>query len=221
MEKMSTFYTIAIIVNGELPNRERLDEVWQRADCVVCADGAVNNIFAQGLVPHVVIGDLDSIDPQVRASLSDGIELHHVACQESTDLEKALRFSIQRGASTAILSGTGGGRLDHALTNMAIIHKFSRELSIRLYEPSGYGVLMVADGAAIRYGFSGRPGRLVSLVPFGRVDGVTTTGLEFPLRDEPLEWGVREGVSNRGVEEEVVVSIERGVLLVFSDEPIR
>jgi thiamine pyrophosphokinase len=63
-------------------------------------------------------------------------------------------------------------------------------------------------------------GRLVSLVPFGRVEGITTTGLKFPLRGEPLEWGVREGVSNQSVAEEVVVTIERGELLLFSDESV-
>jgi thiamine pyrophosphokinase len=217
---MSTFDTIAIIVNGELPSRERLNEVWRQADCVVCTDGAINNLIEHGLVPQIVIGDLDSIDPQVRASLCSGVEVHHVACQESTDLEKAFRFAIQRGASTVLLSGLGGGRLDHALTNMAIVQKFSREVSVRLYEPSGYGVLLVAEGAATHHSFSCRLGMLVSLVPFGRVEGITTTGLKFPLRGESLEWGVREGVSNQSVAEEVVVTIERGVLLLFSDESV-
>lgn len=212
---------VGIVVNGELPGVERLQELWQSVDLVITTDGAANGLVAIGCIPHVVVGDLDSIEPQVRASLEQLSEVQHVACQESTDLEKAFRLALERGAEEIVVSGICGGRLDHAITNMAVLHRFCREIPIQLIEPSGYGVFLIADGREERISFSGPVGRIVSLLPLGAVKQVYTEGLRYPLRGEPLVWGVREGQSNEAVAEQITLSIRRGVLLVFSDLPIK
>jgi thiamine pyrophosphokinase len=55
----------------------------------------------------------------------------------------------------------------------------------------------------------------VSLLPFGgRVDGVTTSGLRYPLADEPLEVGPARGLSNVREHERAAVSLRAGRLLV-------
>lgn len=212
---------VGIVVNGELPGVERLQELWQSVDLVITTDGAANGLVAIGCIPHVVVGDLDSIEPQVCASLEQLSEVRHVACQESTDLEKAFRLALERGAEEIVVSGIGGGRLDHAITNMAVLHRFCREIPIRLIEPSGYGVFLTATGRDETLSFSGPIGRIVSLLPIGTVEQVYTEGLRYPLRGEALVWGVREGQSNEAVAEQITLSIRRGVLLVFSDLAIK
>jgi thiamine pyrophosphokinase len=210
--------TIGIIVNGDLPVNERLAEVWQQSKVVISTDGAVNSLMARGHLPHIVVGDLDSLDPRIRELLPPSVEVVEIPCQDSTDLEKAFRLALERGASEVVVAGIGGGRLDHAITNLAILHKFRREVPIRLIEPSGYGILMAAENCHERFAFKGPLGRTVSLVPFGAVEEVRTVGLRYPLNGESLTWGVREGQSNEAVAEEVVIEIRSGVLLVFSDE---
>ncbi len=212
--------TIAIVVNGDLPGNDRLAEVWRQSELVISTDGAVNSLMVRGHLPHVVVGDLDSLDPRVRELLPASVEVIEVSCQESTDLEKAFRLALLRGASEVVVAGIGGGRLDHAITNLAILYKFRREVPIRLIEPSGYGILMAAENHPEQFTFTGRLGRTVSLVPFGTVEGVRTAGLRYPLNGESLAWGVREGQSNEAVDKEVVIEIRRGMLLVFSEEAI-
>lgn len=213
-------HRVGIVVNGELPGIERLRELWRSVDVVMSTDGAANGLVGTGCVPHIVIGDLDSIEPPVRESLEPISEIIPVSCQESTDLEKAVRLALERGAKEIVVTGSGGGRLDHALTNMAVLSRFCREIPIRLIEPSGYGVLLAADGSETMLDFTGAVGRIVSLIPLGSVEQVYTEGLRYPLLGEPLVWGEREGQSNEAVAERIVVSIRRGVLFVFSDRPI-
>ena len=59
------------------------------------------------------------------------------------------------------------------------------------------------------------PGETFSLVPLGRVRGVVLRGAAFPLRDEALEAGVREGISNRTTGTKLVVRHRSGTLLLY------
>jgi thiamine pyrophosphokinase len=60
----------------------------------------------------------------------------------------------------------------------------------------------------------GGPGDLVTLLPLGgAAEGVTTSGLEYPLADETLSSGTTRGVSNVFLAGEAHVTVESGVLL--------
>jgi thiamine pyrophosphokinase len=72
-----------------------------------------------------------------------------------------------------------------------------------------------AAGAVVRHDLTGRAGGVVSLLPFGeRVEGITTSGLRYPLRDEPLEAGPARGLSNVRERSDAWVEVRRGRLLV-------
>ncbi|MFH1474738.1 MAG: thiamine diphosphokinase, partial [Chloroflexota bacterium] len=59
------------------------------------------------------------------------------------------------------------------------------------------------------------PGDLVSLFPFGAdAAGVTTDGLAYPLREEPLRFGPARGLSNVRSGPEASVSLRAGRLLI-------
>jgi thiamine pyrophosphokinase len=61
----------------------------------------------------------------------------------------------------------------------------------------------------------GAVGDIVSLLPFGPgVEGVTTDGLEWPLRDEPLPAGPARGLSNVRARPDATVTLRAGLLLV-------
>ena len=55
----------------------------------------------------------------------------------------------------------------------------------------------------------------------GDVEGVTTTGLEFPLDDEPLRAGSARGMSNRFVANEATVTVRSGVLVAVQPFALR
>jgi thiamine pyrophosphokinase len=75
--------------------------------------------------------------------------------------------------------------------------------------------LLGATAAPAEVRLEGAPGDLVSLFPFG-VDavGVTTTGLAYPLRDEPLRSGPARGLSNVRSGPQARVALRAGRLLI-------
>ena len=76
----------------------------------------------------------------------------------------------------------------------------------------GISFLSVVRGEAV---IRGEDGDIVSLIPLGgRVDGITTAGLEYPLADESLYVGPARGVSNVLTGPIAHITVRKGMLLV-------
>lgn len=215
-----------VVADGDAPVRTALDAAWPGwADdvaLVVAADGGADACPGLGLAPDLVVGDGDSLGPDgldrlVRAGVP--VELARVDKDES-DLELALAAAVRRGADRITVVGAfGGARVDHELANIALLaHPLLERVSAVLLDPRGRLSLVRApapDGGPVRRELPGPVGALVSLLPAGPgVDGVTTTGLRYPLRDEPLPFGPARGLSNVRTEARAGVSVRRGLLLV-------
>ena len=116
--------------------------------------------------------------------------------------------------AVTILGALGGSRFDHALANvwlLALPEAAGREVA--LLDGRTRVRLLTAPG---RLDLSGRPGDLVTLLAFGGdADGVTTEGLAYPLRDEPLAAGPSRGLSNVLIDRRASVAVRAGRLLVI------
>jgi len=184
-------------------------------ELIIGADGGAAQALAWGLVPDLVIGDLDSLSEPDRAKLVQaGCRfLVHPRSKDETDLELALTQAIVEGARQITILGALGGRLDHTLANLLL-------LSLPVLE--GVAVRIVAgvqEARLVRSGESvclhGQPGDLVSLLPIGgEVRGVTTVGLAWPLQAETLLLGFTRGISNEMTSREACIQIEQGYLLL-------
>jgi thiamine pyrophosphokinase len=73
--------------------------------------------------------------------------------------------------------------------------------------------LVVLRGNAT-YTFLGNRGDILSLLPLNRdAEGITLSGLKYPLDAETLYLGTARGVSNEFVHETAAVRIRHGLLL--------
>ena len=52
-----------IFANGLIPDLEAARVLLQPDDLLIAADGGARHLTALGCIPHVVIGDLDSLSP--------------------------------------------------------------------------------------------------------------------------------------------------------------
>jgi thiamine pyrophosphokinase len=183
---------------------------WVRqAPLLVAADGGANHLARVGVRPHFVVGDLDSLDPQVRRWVGEE-RIVPRPDQDHTDLEKTLAFVQEQGASRALVLAATGGRLDHALENLAILARLLPSLPCEIREQ--HTRIVPVSGEA---SFPVPPGATVSLMPLGSCFRVWTEGLFWPLEGEPLSLTQRTGLSNRATSQVVRVRVEGGVLLVF------
>jgi len=182
------------------------------ADLVIAADGGAAVALAHGVQPHVVVGDMDSLAPDVLDDLKgNSVELvTFPPRKDETDLELALLEAVRRGATDITILGALGGRLDHALGNVYLLtmpELLGRRA--RLVDGNVEGFI-VRDEAQLH----GRAGDTVSLIPLTpEVAGIETHGLEYPLRRESLFMGPGRGISNVMLGKRARVSIGGGILL--------
>lgn len=208
-----------IIAGGQAAPDE--DKLWaQRGDLVIAADGGAARALSWGLVPHLVIGDMDSLADGHRAELAArGCRfVVHPRAKDETDLELALTYAVQQGAQEIVVLGALGGRLDHTLANI---------LLLALPALVGVAVSIVegrVDVRLLRSGevatVEGEPGDLVSLLPLGgQAHGVTTIGLAWPLYGESLRLGFTRGISNEMVAPKAEIRVDSGYLVIVHSPP--
>lgn len=203
-----------IFVNGHIPDLELVRQLTRPGDTLLAADGGTRHVLALGLTPSVVIGDLDSLTDADRRKLdAAGTEIRRYPRNKNeTDFELALHYAVEAGYHEILLVAALGDRLDQTLGNLAL-----------LTDPSLVGLhVRVDDGVEQAYFVStrarveGRPGDLVSLIPWGgEVTGVSTDGLRWPLRGETLYPYKTRGISNELLGETASVSLKSGLLLII------
>ena len=207
---------VVLCINGILaPAAEtRLRSTVAAANTVVGVDGGTRHLLRLGILPDFVTGDFDSLTAEELAALAArGVRIVPTPDQNYTDFDKALTFTLDElGAERVRVFGASGGRLDHIYSNLSALIKYGRRADIRLVDETGETWLI--DGKTIITG-ADLPRRTLSLLAFGPADGVTTTGLRWPLQDESLAPGVRDGTLNEVTEETVTVRVQRGDLLIL------
>ena len=199
---------VVILANGVFPTHLIPLEILEDAGTVICTDGSANALAKLDLTPHVIIGDLDSIDPDYEFH---GLEIHDPN-QENTDLEKALDWAVMNGIESVTLLGATGLREDMTVANHYILFDYIEKLNIK----------MITDHATItchsgpRF-FDSFPGEVVSLFPqrFGTV--VSTTALKYLLNGMVLDPSAR-AISNQSLGATFSVDASEPIL-VFRSHP--
>jgi thiamine pyrophosphokinase len=211
-----------VLADGGAPPRAALDAAWpgwdSGVDLVVAADGGARHATALGLRLDRWVGDGDSIDPaDLNALAVSGVRIDRVAREkDASDTELALLAAIDADVEeVTILGGLGGVRIDHALTNVALLeHPALAGRSARLYDERAARISLL-DGPG-EAALDGHVDDLVTLVPVGGpAVGVTTRELRYPLRDETLEPGSSRGLSNVRTAARAGVSLRMGRLLLI------
>ena len=112
-----------IFVNGEIVDYAATARWLHADDYRIAADGGARHMHALGLSPHVIVGDLDSIDENLLARFrQEGAAVErHPAAKAATDLELAIARAVSDGAAEVLLIGALGGRLDQTLANLLIL----------------------------------------------------------------------------------------------------
>jgi thiamine pyrophosphokinase len=203
-----------IIANGEMQNHARLREIWRAADLRIAADGgAVNARQYLALAPHVLVGDLDSLDDVTHAWCTQARTeiIQHPREKNETDLELALDLAMARGATEITLLGALGGRFDQMMANVLLLVKPAHAHIAAHLAGVDFDAWLAWEHATIR----GRRGETVSLIPLTEsVQGIVTEGLRYPLRNETLYLGVARGISNELIAERAEIAFKSGLLLV-------
>ena len=187
-------HTVVVVAGGTSP-QSPLDGIVPAGATVIAADGGIDRALTLGLRIDLAIGDFDSASANgIEAAETQGARFdRHPAEKDATDLELALDSALALSPDRIVVIGDGGGRLDHLLSACLLLAA-ETYAAVMLDAYFGAAVLHVIRGSRT---IRGTAGELVSLISVhGRAEGVTTSGLAYPLLGEALEAGSSRGVSN-------------------------
>lgn len=205
-----------IFVNGNLSNIDQAKNIIKKDDRLIAADGAVGHIIKLGLIPSVIIGDMDSISPNLleQSHLSPTILIKYPTKKDKTDFELAVDYCLESKFEEIIIFGVFGDRIDHFIGNillMAKVQNEKRSIKIKIIEDKKE-IYILTEKIEI----SGQVGDELSIIPISsKLEGIITSGLEYKLDNETLSLGSTRGISNVFNSSLITIKVRKGVALVI------
>ena len=182
-------------------------------DYVIAADRGFDSLMAYGVRPDLAVGDFDSLGH--RPDHPNVIQLP--AEKDDTDMVYALRKGLELGYRRFVLLGGVGGRLEHTLGNLQLLDWLSLHGAQGFLAGEKTIATCIRDGKTLSFPAS-MSGYLSVFCNSGRAEGVTLTGLKYPLEDDALTGDFPLGVSNQFLGEPASVSARTGSLLLIWED---
>lgn len=187
-------------------------------DLILAADRGLEFCSRHGIRPDLILGDFDSIDPEVlEACRQEGkIPIRRFQPEkDATDTAIALEAALELGAEEVCFLGATGTRLDHTLSNIYNLYLLWKR-GLRGSIVDACNRITMPPEREIFLRKKEQFGNYVSCFPFGReVRGLTLEGFRYPLREYTLELG--DGglsVSNEILAEEARITYREGILVL-------
>jgi thiamine pyrophosphokinase len=205
---------VFVVSGGELgdPTFLREQAATKTPAAVICADGGARHVEAAGIIPVLIVGDMDSLDAQRQAYYeAKGCRIVcHPRRKDETDTELALHEAFRMEPAEIWIWGALGHRVDHVLANIFLLVQGKQKgIEVKLIDE--WCEVFLIDGRTV---LEGEAGQTVSLFPFwGPAAGITLTGFEFPLTNAVMEIGRPYGVSNRLMAGRGIIELGSGCLL--------
>lgn len=204
----SQLSTVVIVADGKFPEHEIPLKALRNASIVVCCDGAAKKVDTFGIIPSAIVGDLDSLDSNLREKYTD--RLFHVPDQDSNDLTKAVKWCLARNYLDITIIGATGLREDHTLGNISLITSYSKlGANIRMLTDTGFFVPLLSSSTLKSF-----KGQQVSIFSTNYKTLITTTNLLYPICNRSLEeyW---MGTLNESLGDSFGINFENGPLIIF------
>lgn len=214
-------HIIAIVGGGPLASIPTLVSYASEVDVWIGADEGAMHVINQNLPLQMAIGDFDSITKSEKQQLHSKATVVKAYPEEKneTDLELAIMHAIELKPSLILFFGVTGGRIDHTLINIQLLHTLikkgihakiiDRSNTIELYEPGKYNV-----SNSITYPY-------VSFIPLSEtVKGLSLSGFYYPLENKTIEWGSTLCLSNKLLLEKGNVSFDDGILILIKSRDL-
>jgi thiamine pyrophosphokinase len=201
-----------IIANGEMCSTELLGQLLEWSPFVIVLDSAIDRVLELGIKVDVLLGDFDrGFDAHYYKEKQFPLEIVYAPNQNKTDLEKAYDYLIENDHHAVNVIWATGKRADHTITNLTNIVAYRNKLKIVILDDHSKVFLLQNQ---FKKWYTAQT--ILSLIPVGRVSGITTENLFYSLVNEDLAIGYRTGSSNHVIEDGMVfITHTNGDLLLM------
>ena len=203
-----------IFTGGEIFH-QYIEEKPEANDLVIAADAGYKNARLMGAHIDLLIGDFDSL-----GSIPDDVgEVYRLPEEKDvTDTQIAVDLAVERGASEIVIIGSTSGRLDHALSTLAILEKYW-EKRIPIYIVNGQNrVRYIRDSGFIVVRSQYKYFSLIAADE--KVKGVSIEGGKYPLVRKTLSRSNQFAVSNEITKNCALITVKKGGVYIIESKDL-
>ena len=181
---------------------------FEKTDVVIAADGGYESLKRIHVQPDLLVGDFDSLT--VPPSIENVLRLPKE--KDDTDMLACVKEGMKQGCRFFYLYGGTGGRFDHTIANVQLLSFLAKQgCQGILVSEKTYSTVIVDGSIRIQ---KNKDGYVSVFCLSDKSTGVTLNGLKYPLTEADLTNDFPLGVSNEFVENEAVITVENGMLMI-------
>ena len=180
-------------------------------------DGGLEAAKELDIIPDVIVGDFDTVHPEILAYYR---KMEHIVWEvhqpekDDTDTMLAVKQALSFGAEEIQIYGGLGGRFDHAIANVQTWRYLAEHVAGGARCDAQNWMTVQTAGTVRQY--PRRDGWYFSLLSLSDTcTGVTITGAKYCLQNGTLHANFPLGISNEIVAERAEISLQTGMLLVL------
>lgn len=212
---------VLIVLGGKLSDNflKEMYETYQ-ADHVIVADGALTAMDRTGLLFQSLVGDFDTIAPELLKKYEHRLGLYverHIPEKNETDSELAVQIAMKKKPTQIMILGATGGRMDHAIGNIHLMYQCMKQgIPCAIYDE--WNKIQLIEKEAVLEKKTAY-GTYVSFLPFFEsAQNVTLKGFRYPLTHATLEKGTTLAISNEIEADKASVTVEKGILICIESK---
>ena len=203
----------AFVYSGGEIYPDNITEHPKANDICIAADSGFANAKSLGDRVDIAVGDFDSLDGGAKTIPSDVEKVTVPSEKDETDTQLAVNVAIAKGVDDVVIIGGLSGRLDHTLSNLAILEALF-DLGVHAVITDGRNRARYIRSTSTLLPRSGY--KYLSLIAADDVvKGVCVDGCKYPLKNKKLTKKYQYAVSNEIVENCALVSVKRGGLFII------
>ena len=200
----------AFIYTGGSINPQNITEHPKGEDLVIAADSGYDNAKVLGETPSILLGDMDSIKD---LNIPEKTETLKVPAEKDfTDTQLAVDTALKKGAREIVIIGGLDGRLDHTLSNLAILEDLYKK-GIFAHITNGYNRVRFIESTSTLIPKSGFK-YLGLLCLTEKAKGVSVEGCKYPIKNAKLERTFQFAISNEITGNCALISVRKGSLYI-------
>lgn len=207
-----------LIITGGHTEEELLRSLVEREQfhMIIAADSGLAIADRLKLELDYIVGDFDSVSDEVLMKYrnkSTPIETFPRE-KDKTDTHIAVELALMHNATSILIAGATGSRLDHGMANIHLL-LLPMQVGITAAMIDSNNKIYLKN-KSFMLEKTKQHGDYISLLPFTeKVSGLTLKGFKYPLDHITLTAGSSLGISNEILEDIAEVELSDGILLVI------
>lgn len=205
---------VVIFAGSKIYDCEYIKEHLNSDDYYVACDGGLDIIDSLNITPNVIIGDLDSVNPDTIKKYKDTKILEYPPEKDLTDLDITINYceNLNIKYDEILIFGATNGRADHYIANVFLIEKYyNKGVIIKLIDENN--ILFVTDKNISVTKLK----KYLSLIPLTNSVIVSIKGVKYELENKTVSKFDENlmMVSNEIINNTCTIDIFEGKVLVI------